>query len=298
MSAPTVSVLVTVFNRETYLGACLESILASTWRDFEVIVVDDRSSDGSVEIARKWEKRDDRVRVHMNESNQGDYPNRNRAASLAKGKYLKYLDADDLIYPYGLQAMVDAMERFPDAALGVSCSLPEDSEPYPFVLSQESAFLREFLGGGILSCGPSGAIMRRDAFEAVGSFSQKRLVSDREMWLRLATRAPVAVMPPALVWWRRHQGQESMGSDSRQFYLEHGFAVDMEALTRPECPLSEMDRQTSLRRRQQQHARRLLALVLRNGQLRTGWRLFCESNLSWYELLGGFRRYGQSADID
>jgi glycosyltransferase involved in cell wall biosynthesis len=94
---PTVSVLVTVYNREAYLAACLDSILASTWQDFEVVVVGGRSTDGSVSVAENYAVRDPRIRFFRNEKNLGDYSNRMRAAELAKGKYLKYVDSDDLI---------------------------------------------------------------------------------------------------------------------------------------------------------------------------------------------------------
>ena len=95
-----VSILVTVYNREAYLAECLDSILSSNESDFEVIIVDDASSDRSVEIAEQYASRDPRVVLHENEKNLGDYGNRNRAASLASGKYLKYLDADDCTPSY------------------------------------------------------------------------------------------------------------------------------------------------------------------------------------------------------
>ena len=61
-------------------------------------------------IAKHYAARDPRIKVEVNEKNLGDYPNRNRAASLSQGKYLKYVDADDLIYPTGLEVLVNGME--------------------------------------------------------------------------------------------------------------------------------------------------------------------------------------------
>lgn len=119
MPPPVVSVLMTVYNRERYLAAAIESVLNQTFRDFELIVVDDASTDRSVVIARQFEQ-DSRVQVYVNDQNLGDYPNRNKAASYARGKYLKYVDADDLIYPHCLGLMVEGMDAFPEAALGIS----------------------------------------------------------------------------------------------------------------------------------------------------------------------------------
>ena len=95
MPCPLVSVLTTDYNSEKHLAAAIESVLAQTMEDFELIVVDDCSTDRSVEIARLYEN-DPRVRIFINEENLGDYPNRKRAAFYASGKYIKYVDADDI----------------------------------------------------------------------------------------------------------------------------------------------------------------------------------------------------------
>ena len=134
---PIVSILTTVYNREKYLAACIDSVLASSYQDWELIIVDDVSTDTSVAIAKSYEQKDARIKVYVNAKNLGDYPNRNKAASYAKGKYLKYLDADDVIYPHGLEVMVHTMEQFPEAGLGISQKVAEDIKPYPFVCSQK-----------------------------------------------------------------------------------------------------------------------------------------------------------------
>ena len=121
MATPLVSVLMTAYNRKKYIAEAIESVLASTFQDFELIIVDDCSRDHTVEIVRLYTS-DPRLQVHVNEKNLGDYPNRNRAASLAKGQYLKYVDSDDYIYPRGLQIMVEMFEPFTQAAVGF-CSL-------------------------------------------------------------------------------------------------------------------------------------------------------------------------------
>ena len=143
---PLVSVLMTVYNREKYIRDAIESVLASTYTNLELIIVDDRAKDKSVEIAKSYEKQDERVHVYINEKNLGDYPNRNKAASYAKGKYLKYVDADDMIYPYGLEQLVYYMEQFPEAAYGM-CTYPQDKERiYPFTLDCYEAYKTHYFG--------------------------------------------------------------------------------------------------------------------------------------------------------
>ena len=84
MNYPLVSVLITSYNREKYIGDAIQSVLDSTYKNFELIIVDDMSTDNSVGIAKSFEKKDNRIKVYINEANLGDYPNRNKAASLLK----------------------------------------------------------------------------------------------------------------------------------------------------------------------------------------------------------------------
>jgi glycosyltransferase involved in cell wall biosynthesis len=97
-----------VYNGARYLPESLESILAQTWTDFEVVVVDDCSSDDSLAIARRFAERDPRVRVFRNEQNQKLVGNWNRCLELAQGEWIKYCFQDDLLEPRCLERMVQA----------------------------------------------------------------------------------------------------------------------------------------------------------------------------------------------
>lgn len=289
---PQVSILVTVYNREAYLAQTLRSVLASAFRDFEIIVVDDCSSDKSVVIAESIATEDCRVRVICNETNLGDYGNRMKAASLACGKYLKYVDSDDLIYPHTLNVMVDAMERNTSIALALSHSLPEEEEPYPWILASTESFRKHFLGRGCFSCGPTGAIIRRSAFEEVGGFQKEwRVLSDIDLWLRLGSRWPVALLPPGLVWWRRHQGQEFSSNDASLTYLERGYELSTTALQESSCPLQMDERNAAVARVRQNHARRLIGLATKARRPLKAWQFFRTSGLSLRELIQGLRSY-------
>lgn len=289
--SPAVSILVTVYNREKYLAACLESVLASTWQDFEVIVVDDASTDSSMSIAESFRERDARVRVFRNETTRGDYPNRMRAAEVAQGRYLKYVDSDDVIYPHGLAIMVESMEAHPDAALGISHSLPEDEQPYPWKLTPSDAWRKEFLGPGCLASGPTGAIIRRESFFETGGFRDWGVLSDTDLWYRLSARWPVVLLPPGLVWWRRHEGQEFSLIGANVVYLEKGFALTMEALSSTDCPLDAAERQSAGARARQHHSRRLISLALRRGHPLLAMRLIARADLSVRDVMKGLSRY-------
>lgn len=92
-----ISVIVPVYNVEKYLAQCLESILASTYRNLEIICVDDASADGSPEILKQYAERDPRIRVIRSEANGGQSAARNKGLDIAKGKYLAFVDSDDYV---------------------------------------------------------------------------------------------------------------------------------------------------------------------------------------------------------
>src|SRR3954464_5564256 len=106
--SPAVSVVMTAFNRERYIGPAIESVLAQTFTDFELIVVDDGSTDGTVGVGRSFLS-DPGVGIGGNARNLGDYPNRNHGATFTTGEYLKYHDSDDLMYPHCLSVLVQAL---------------------------------------------------------------------------------------------------------------------------------------------------------------------------------------------
>ena len=290
MTPPTVSVLTTAFNRECCVGAAIESVLSSSFGDLELIVVDDCSTDGTVEVARRYLS-DPRVQVHRNERQLGDYPNRNRAASLARGKYLKYVDSDDLIYPHGLEVMIRALERFPDAAFGVP-SPPLPDRPHPVRLSPQEAYREHYLQGGLLYIAATSALVRRQAFEQAGGFSGKRHVGDTELWLKLAAQAPVVKLMPGLVWLRRDGSpdQECMIGEATSVRVSLIYGVDREALLDPSCPLSPEEHAVALARLEHRQARRVLHLGLRQRRLAAALRVMRETGVSPGALVqAGFR---------
>ncbi len=292
MQSPQVSVLMTVYNRERFLRDAVISVLQSSFSDFELIIVDDCSKDASASLAVELARHDSRIRFVQNEKNLGDYGNRAKAAAMARGRFLKYVDSDDMIYPHTLEVMYRSVSGFDHAGLALSHSQSEAERPYPWCLSSEQAWQKQFLGRGCLSCGPTGAIICRQAFESVGGFrAEWGVLSDIDLWLRLAARKAVVLMPPGLVWWRRHEGQEYSSGGAELVYLIRGIALTRHALKSPESPLNPADTVLALSRAEQHHARRLLALLLRSRQPRIFWRAFRESGLGWTGLLRGLQPY-------
>ncbi len=180
MKEPVVSVLIAAYNREKYIGMAIKSILASSYTDFELIVVDDNSKDRTLEIVQSYAVKDARVKVYVNETNLGDYPNRNQAAKYATGKYLKYVDDDDYIYPWGLQLMVGMMEQFPEAGWGLCSLIQYFKMPFPFMLNPKETYQYNYFGPGLFHKAPLSSIIKREIFEAVGGFATTRVTGDFE----------------------------------------------------------------------------------------------------------------------
>lgn len=234
---PFVSVLMTVYNRENVLSGSIQSVLDSTYTNFELIIVDDCSTDGSYAIAKKFAEQDERISLYKNEKNLGDYPNRNQAASYAKGKYLKYNDSDEEVYYFGLEIMVDCMEQFPESPLGF-CQLHEDKK-HPYLLSSEEAYKMHYFKKPFFRNAPSSTMIRRKEFEEVGGFRPIRHRGDYDLWLRLGARYPVVRLPAFMGWNYEHPGQELSVNHLKKKALNYN--LSMEALHSEHCPLSKDD---------------------------------------------------------
>ena len=292
MEKPKISIFVPIYNEERILYTHIKIILDNIKKitdNFEIIIVDDNSSDNSLEIAKQSAKQDKRVQIYLNEENLGDYHNRNKAASLAKGKYLKYLDADDLIYGHSLSVMVQALEQFPEAALALSSNNIDPPQPYPIFYPPEELYRNHYLGRSPLGVGPSASIIRRESFEAIGGFSGRQFVGDTELWLRMAECWPVVTLPPAMVWWRQHGEQQIQLEITRPevMNIRHKLQIEMLQATKH---LSEDQKLEASRYLSHLHARRLWSLGLRGRRLKTAWSLFRDSDMSVSQLLVGLRR--------
>ena len=265
VTSPKVSILTTVYNREKYLQECLESVQAGHFQDYEHIVVDDRSKDSSLSIAKTIAKTDSRIKVHLNEHNLGDYTNRNKAASYASGTYLKYLDADDKHGRWVLDIMVDAMDAFPEAGLGL---FDAGAYHYPTLLSSADAFSRHYSGkSSLFHRSPLSALIPKKCFEAVGGFQTEPFTGDFNLWHRLAAEYPVVIFPNRYTFYRQHDDQQSEINKANPIdQLSHLFAK-IESLSNSSYPIEQNLRVESLQKANQQMAR----VILRHCQ-RGNWK--------------------------
>ena len=107
-----VSVIVPVYNAEKYLSQCIESLLSQTYKEFELILVDDYSSDNSVAVCLDWIKNDNRIKLHRMPQNSGPAKVRNVGMDLAEGDFYCFIDADDHVTPNYLECLLKKVESY------------------------------------------------------------------------------------------------------------------------------------------------------------------------------------------
>ena len=208
-NVPKISVILPFYNAEKTLGRAAESISQQDFEDFECILVDNNSTDGSRQIALDWERRDQRFRV-TNEKMQGVMFASNRGAEIARGKYLARMDADDRALPGRLRKQSAFLDSHPDygavAGLVKHVGDPEYTEGFRrFVewsnslCSYEEIFNRRFIEAPIVN--PT-AMWRKKTMEHHGMYLSGDFPEDYEMWLRWMDQGvKIAKVPEVVLEW-------------------------------------------------------------------------------------------------
>lgn len=164
---PCISVIVPVYKVEEYLPECIDSILSQTFRDFELILVDDGSPDDCGRICDEYAAQDDRIIV-IHQENQGQAGARNIAVDIAKGEYITFVDSDDVINVRYLECLLDAMQDDVDVTVCKFLHF-EDSEELCSVTNSEKSGINKWYNSesvavaifdGEISAGPCGKLYR------------------------------------------------------------------------------------------------------------------------------------------
>lgn len=191
------SVIIPTYNREGFVARAVESVLAQTCQDFEIIVVDDGSTDGTEAVLRPYR---DRIR-YLRQSNQGSSAARNRGIRESCGQYIAFLDSDDFWHPDKLARTEEAVEAHPDAGLFYS-DFRMVTPAGGFLRVQKckhvvgDGYLAILLQAFILT---STVVCRRECFDVCGLFHEPlRRVQDWDMWVRIARRFSMAHVPAVL----------------------------------------------------------------------------------------------------
>lgn len=223
----------TAYNRQKFIDEAINSVLSSPYKDFEMIIVDDNSSDNTLEIAARYAGEDNRIKVFVNKRNLGDYPNRNKAASYAKGKYLVNVDSDDTMFSENLGKWVDEMEIH-NAEFGIFAKMGNEK---PIMLTPEAAIKMHFFEKPILSFGPGATIVKKEYFDKMKGFPEKYgPANDMYHHLKLAASTNTLFFPFPLINYRLHDSQEL---NNKYGYLFNNYNYLKDALTELPLPLTK-----------------------------------------------------------
>jgi glycosyltransferase involved in cell wall biosynthesis len=210
-----ISVIIPTHNRRELLLRTIDSALAQEAIDFEVVVIDDGSKDGTAEAIRVLNDR--RIRVLRNERPVGVAAARNMGVGAARGSWIALLDDDDLWSPQKLRqqlAAADATGRRWVYAGSVEVDehgVIFGGEPPP----SSEELLASLLDKNLMPAGSSNVLVRANVFRDVGGFDVRlRLIADWDLWLRLAPTGPPACVSQPLVAYRFHSGQSTLDSHS------------------------------------------------------------------------------------
>lgn len=195
---PRVSIIIPTHNRKAFVREAVDSVLAQTFEDYELIVVDDGSVDGTKEALKKYE---DRLH-YVYQANQGVSTARNCGLAYSTGEFIAFLDSDDLWLPKKLAIQVIFMDQHPDAQICYTDELWIRGGVRVNPKKRHAKYSGEIYPHCLPLCiiSPSSALMRRGLFEQVGAFDPRLPVcEDYDLWLRVATRFPVFFIPQRLI---------------------------------------------------------------------------------------------------
>lgn len=208
---PTVSVIIPTYNRAEMVAEAIRSVLAQTYTDYEVIVVDDGSTDDTRRVVTSFGSP---VR-YVSQENKGRSVARNRGIELAAGRYIAFLDSDDLFLPTKLATQVRCLEQHPEAGLAYSSALTIDEHgnelPMIYRATLSGLIYEPLLFKAPVACpiATPTVMVRAAALAEVGGFDERmEMAEDIDLWRRIVRRWPVVGIEAPLSVVRQHSGNQ------------------------------------------------------------------------------------------
>jgi glycosyltransferase involved in cell wall biosynthesis len=238
-ASPLVSVIIPAYNAEKTIARTLESVLSQTYRHIEVLIVNDGSTDRTVEIVEAFAQKDRRIRI-LHQPNLGATAARNCGIKSSKGEYIAPIDADDIWHNEKIQAQVECFQRFgPSVGLVYSWSIIVDEKGNPLAgIAHEyrgnvlaELIYSNFVGNG--SC----PLIRRSCFQRVGDFKDNlRAGQDWDMYLRIAEQYEFQVIPKFHIGYRRAMNGISADYKNQERFMT--IVIDSFKKEHPDIPKS------------------------------------------------------------
>lgn len=201
---PILSVLMPVFNSELFVAEAVESILNQTFKDFEFLILDDASTDKSFEIIKEFEKRDSRIKVFQNENNLGVVESRNKLINISKGKYIAWLDSDDIAFENRFEKQINFLEAHPE--IGMAGAYPviidengKKTGKWWFETDTQKLKIELFFHSPFLS---SSVMIRKSCLPQNFYDSKFTVAEDFDLYSKISENSDIANIPEFLVKYR------------------------------------------------------------------------------------------------
>ncbi|WP_132054597.1 glycosyltransferase family 2 protein [Pseudocnuella soli] len=255
LQEPLVSVLVPTYNSAAFLEEAIESVLAQTYTNFELLIVDNQSTDNTKELVQQYLS-DPRVQYQLNEKNLGMVGNFNRCLELAQGKYLKFLMSDDKFHPEILEKFVGVMEAHPNVSLVTSDRGIFGAVNYTWVLPFHHLQAGKMVIADNLKSvnwlGEPTTVMIRKANMFVGPFNPEfHYLTDWDMWLRHLAVGDCYIVPGVYSYFRIHANQSTkqIMQNIGNYIEEYRFYKNIQKHNKLQLDLQEikMDRLVSVK---------------------------------------------------
>lgn len=220
MPPKTISVIMSVFNCEILVSEAVESVINQSFKDYDLIIVDDGSYDHTLDVIKKYATKDRRIKI-LRKENTGLTDSLNVAMSHATGEWIARLDADDIAMPDRFLNQIDYIKKNPNVALlGGGClEIDETGRPIKQHIYSETheELLSKMETGKIFSFFPhSSVLFNRALVNELGGYNKRYLRSqDSDLWLRISEAARIASLQKPLVKLRRHSGMLSNPNKNR-----------------------------------------------------------------------------------
>lgn len=213
--SPLVTVIIPTFNREKYIGETIQSVLDQTLNDFEIIIIDDGSTDGTKAVVCSFS--DDRIH-YIYQSNRGRSAARNHALNIARGRYITFLDSDDVYLPKKLQLQVDFLDTHPEFGMVYTSAYCMDEAGDllndTYIATVSGQIYKDIAFYVPVTITLPTVMVRREVFDKTGGFDEKMdRFEDTDMWRRIAREFLVGAIPEFTCRLRTHTGNSLAGQD-------------------------------------------------------------------------------------
>ena len=212
---PKVTVLLSVYNDERFIGEAIDSILSQTFKDFELLIVDDASIDGTIDIIQNY--KDPRVRLVINKENIDITRSLNKGLKLAKGKYIARLDSDDVSTPERLEKQFNFLENNKDyAAVGSRTEYIDEDGNHIGYWKQEISAEEIFYALSYRCCLTSSSMMfNKEIISKMGNYDESSShAEDYEIFYRISRKHKIYVIPEYLIKYRIRENQRFVINNS------------------------------------------------------------------------------------